>query len=354
MSRKTNLADARCTKLSINSPVEMLKKDQEKDGDFIITAYTGAVVDRWWGKLAIEVDGIEASDNMPIFRDHMRGKIVGYANKAWKDTSFFVSGYFSDATEHAKETRALADEGFPWQASIGVTPKKILSLEPGEKRKVNGKELEGPAEIWLESNVLETSFVPFGADGSTGVEVFSDFVEAEQASIDNAGQPAQQKKEHEMSNEGTAPVMITVESLRQDHPDMVSELMAEGAKAERCRIQAVLEQSMPGHDALIQSLAFDGKTTGPEAAVQVLKAEKQAREKLSVDAADDAIAPVAVPSVPEGGDSAELSDDAPVDERAKVSWDKDAKLRNEFNGKYETYLAYFKAVDNNSVKVLNS
>jgi len=48
----------------------------------------------------------------------------------------------------------------------------------------------------------------------------------------------------------------------------------EGATAERERIKAVETQSMKGHEALIDQLKFDGKTTGPEAAVQVLAAEK--------------------------------------------------------------------------------
>lgn len=64
----------------------------------------------------------------------------------------------------------------------------------------------------------------------------------------------------------------------------------EGAKAERERIQAVQAQSMPGHEALIEQLKFDGKTTGPEAAVQVLAAEKgklgKQLQDLQADAAD--------------------------------------------------------------------
>lgn len=53
----------------------------------------------------------------------------------------------------------------------------------------------------------------------------------------------------------------------------------EGADAERQRIQSVKSQSIPGHEALIESLLFDGKTTGPEAAVAVLDAEKKLRQK---------------------------------------------------------------------------
>jgi hypothetical protein len=48
-----------------------------------------------------------------------------------------------------------------------------------------------------------------------------------------------------------------------------------GAESERERIKGVEEQLIPGHEALIASLKYDGKTTGPEAAVQVLKKERE-------------------------------------------------------------------------------
>lgn len=48
-----------------------------------------------------------------------------------------------------------------------------------------------------------------------------------------------------------------------------------GAGSERERIKSVEDQLIPGHEALIISLKYDGKTTGPEAAVLVLKKEKE-------------------------------------------------------------------------------
>ncbi len=48
-----------------------------------------------------------------------------------------------------------------------------------------------------------------------------------------------------------------------------------GARAECGRIKGVLGQTIPGHEALIEKLAFDGKTTGPEAAQKVLAAAKE-------------------------------------------------------------------------------
>lgn len=50
--------------------------------------------------------------------------------------------------------------------------------------------------------------------------------------------------------------------------------IAAGAAAERARILAVEEQSMPGHESLVAEMKADGKTTGPEAAARILQAEK--------------------------------------------------------------------------------
>ena len=64
-----------------------------------------------------------------------------------------------------------------------------------------------------------------------------------------------------------------------------------GAAAERERIAAVRAQAIPGHDALIEQLAFDGKTTGPEAAMAILAAERQLRaaHQTAIDAAPPAV-----------------------------------------------------------------
>lgn len=69
-----------------------------------------------------------------------------------------------------------------------------------------------------------------------------------------------------------------------------------GAEQERARIKDVQAQFLPGHQALIQSLMFDGKTTGPEAAVKVLDAERKGKQgKLDefFAGAPEPVAPVA-------------------------------------------------------------
>lgn len=100
---------------------------------------------------------------------------------------------------------------------------------------------------------------------------------------------------------------ITREYIAAQHPAIAEEfrkegresalegadaIRAEGATAERARIQAVREQSMPGHEALIETLMFDGVTTGEQAAVKVLSAEKTARGNRLDDLRADAPEPI--------------------------------------------------------------
>ena len=80
------------------------------------------------------------------------------------------------------------------------------------------------------------------------------------------------------------------------NPEAAAVLRAEGAESERQRIAAVRAQSMRGHEALIERLAADGRTTGPEAAVAVVAAEKALQANQA--AVRQVEAPPAVPFAP--------------------------------------------------------
>lgn len=109
------------------------------------------------------------------------------------------------------------------------------------------------------------------------------------------------------------PENLTREALERDHAALYgqirTEALAEGAAQERARIQAVRAQTLPGHEALIETLAFDGKTTGPEAASAVLAAERSV-----IDARKKAHAADAPPAAPDGnaGAHAEHAADKPA------------------------------------------
>jgi len=63
--------------------------------------------------------------------------------------------------------------------------------------------------------------------------------------------------------------------------------------AETARIQGVLATALPGHEALVQSLAFDGKTTPAEAALAVNQAERAKASTHLTRLADERNKPVA-------------------------------------------------------------
>lgn len=153
---------------------------------------------------------------------------------------------------------------------------------------------------------------------------------------------------------------VTKGYIEEHHSDIADAFRAEGAdtakadgaNAERQRIQDVFAQTMPGHEELVSKLAFDGKTTGPEAAVAVLAAEKKnkatALGNLQADGKAIANVEASTGDEPVSTDTSKL----PLEERCKAEWEKNDQLRAEFNNDYECYFAYEKAHANGNVRVL--
>jgi hypothetical protein len=324
--KKIDIAKAKCTRLSFDSAVQFLRAtpDTKELTGFDIDAYTGAVVDRWWGKLVVDVAGISASQQMPIFRNHDHNEIVGYSTSTRNDGTFGVQGVFSSATEAAAEVKALAAEGFPWQASIGVRPKTILEIRENASMVVNGQAVHGPAEVWLESEVFETSFVPLGADGNTRVSVFEREqvaphagvwieTEYEQQRADAPTTPTQQERKMDLKQLKTEHPELVValsaeivaglqdQELRQHNPGLATTLLAQGAQQERERIADVRSQMLPGHEGLIAQLELDGTSTGADAAKAIVAAEKLARTKAAETFGQGANPPVNHGGDPSGG-----------------------------------------------------
>lgn len=128
------------------------------------------------------------------------------------------------------------------------------------------------------------------------------------------------------------------EQIEAEHPALAAELRAEGAAAERTRIQAIEGQTIPGHEALITSLKFDGKSTAGDAAMAVLAAEKSTRAAHASAAANEAPKPVplapaaSVADKPEGGGDKSRAD---LDAAAKAHMAANPAM---------SYIAAYKAV----------
>ncbi len=158
--------------LTLSAPVELAAQAEEESAPrrFSILAYTGKIIDwGYWGRFVIDLAGMKlAKAKVPALLNHDRGQIVGTIDQgAGDENGFYVAGAFSRITDAAQQVLGLADESFPWQASIGVQAKKIVQLAKDATMQVNGQTVTGPCDVWTESSVIETSFCPFGADDDT-------------------------------------------------------------------------------------------------------------------------------------------------------------------------------------------
>jgi signal peptide peptidase SppA len=105
--------------------------------------------------------------------------------------------------------------------------------------------------------------------------------------------------------------MLTAEQVAADHPQAAAALVAQGASAERARIQSIEAQAMPGHGDLINALKFDGKSTAGDAAMAIVAAEKSSRTAAASALATDAPAPLALAPAASVTPSAPVASDKP-------------------------------------------
>jgi signal peptide peptidase SppA len=143
---------------------------------------------------------------------------------------------------------------------------------------------------------------------------------------------------------------MTVEALTEKHPDIAQALIAQGATAERERIQACEAASLPGHEKLVDSMKYDGKSQDSDVALAIVGEERKFREKHLKDFTGDAPKVVPLAAVPEYEKPTCDDKSMPIDERAKASWDTDKKIRDEFVT-FDGYLAFMKADEAQKIKV---
>ena len=279
-------------KMTLTAPLTLAPAAGEGPKGFLITAFTGAVMDRFWRPLVIVTAGIKTKPKLPALREHARDRVVGYVTKSWIDgQNLLMQGNYSEKTRDGQEVRDLQGEGFPWQASIGVWPSKIKVLESDkESETVNGREIIGPAEIWLESYVREVSFCALGADDETAAISLTENQTKVPVSIEWAG--PNHKEEEAMpitlaQLEAEAPALlqeirdqaqagVTLAVLVAQEPAEAEKLRVEGETRERQRVVEMLEYE---GDAAITREAVKGGQTFAEMVKLDRQAEKKGREQ---------------------------------------------------------------------------
>lgn len=281
------------------------------------------------------VDGTEELANL-IHASRGTKPIVSLANGLMASAGYWI-GSAADEVVVASSTTNVGSIGVVVQhidtsvadAQRGVTRREIYA---GKFKRIvsDNKPLDAEGEQYLQDRVDYLYGVFLGAvSRNLGISVEAALAMAEgklfigqqaidiglatrQATLDQlitelAGSTSSPVKTHRaqattgaQSNSEKPAMEISKELLEQEHADLVAAFREEGATAERQRILDVEAQAMAGHEELVKTLMFDGKTTGPEAAVQILKAEKAAQAQVQTDLQADAPNPAA--SAPVAGD----------------------------------------------------
>lgn len=134
---------------------------------------------------------------------------------------------------------------------------------------------------------------------------------------------------------------MDIETLKKDFPDIANALIEEGKKLEHTRIKEVKGMSLSGHEALIETLMFDGKTTGGEAAQAIIHAEAKIRTSIQAALVSDPLTPL----TPITGQTIK-----PVSQ--PETWEHSESLRNEFCNDKAAYDAYMEATKKGAVKTM--
>jgi hypothetical protein len=227
---------------------------EEKDGKRIpkldMTVYSGGVInDHWyWGKnFAIDLEGIKFDrKKYPILENHMTSRKIGFSGKPIiegsvkinPDTTTFVS------TDASEEFLKLAEEGFPYQASIYAIPSVVEWLEDGVSVEVNGFKMKGPGAVWRQCLYQEASICVFGWDKKTEAAIFSK--EETELPIQFIGGDKETEDEEKNTNTQTGEEVntleITLQLLTEKAPELLAQIQKDAVAAIKVQTEGEMTQ----------------------------------------------------------------------------------------------------------------
>lgn len=227
------------------------------------------------------------------------------AAKGIKTTEISAGKYKRIASSYA----ALSDEG---RQSIQDRLDYMYSLFVGAVARNRGVDAKvvlknmADGRVFIGNQAIEAGLI----DGVMSLEALVKKLNQERPVVGRSTKSQSPSLAMEMPSKTTSKGSImTRNELQAAHPELANQLRADGAKAERERIQAIERQAVPGHEALIARLKFDGTSSAGDAAMAVVAAEQSQRKARATATANDApqplpaIAPPSVPAVASGDKS---------------------------------------------------
>lgn len=144
----------------------------------------------------------------------------------------------------------------------------------------------------------------------------------------------------------------TSAALCAAYPALTFEIAANAAAAERERILGIEDIAVAGHEAMVDGMKRDGKTTPEQAAASILRAEKQTRGKAMTAIRNVETETGGVAAAPPPGEKPAEKTAGPLTRDELIAnYEHDAKLRAEFPSA-AVYVSYMQAEQSGKVRRL--
>ncbi len=248
---------------------------------FHMDAYSGApmAVAGWRFPVVVDLTGLTVRGGAKVYLDHDRAARVGHIDGIQiEHGALRVSGVISSTSQAAREVAADADNGYPWQASIGATVADAEFVREGQTVTVNGREFAGPVNVARRAALQEVSFVGNGADDATSASIAAR-IAGEKAIMDGSDKTVETQEKQDTPQAGAqvqaqAPAggPAGADDALVVAADPVAEMRAKAA-AEEERIAAVRKVCGTDHaDIAAKALREGWDVTRTE--LEVLRADR--------------------------------------------------------------------------------
>jgi signal peptide peptidase SppA len=242
----------------------------------------------WIGSAALKVyaaDTVTQVGSIGVLQKHIDVS-VAEAEKGIRTTEITAGKYKRVASMHGPLTDAgresiQRDVDYVYSIFLGAVAKhRGVSVEKVEQDMADGRVFRG-------NQAVAAGLV----DGITSLDALITDLNKSRPSSRGTRASAQ-------PTPGDPTMPKTADQLRAEEPDAANALIALGATQERARIQGVENAVLPGHEALVASFKFDGKTTPGDAALAVMAAERKKLDAAAKASEEEAPKPVKTGGTP--------------------------------------------------------
>jgi hypothetical protein len=217
--------------------VEAAEGEKPKLPTFKMLAYSGGElrIAGFYRPVVVDLAGLRASKRVTVLRDHDDRQIIGQSSTVEiGEGDVKIEGAITGTSESANEIVAHARNGFEWPVSIGASIRKLESVGPDTKVKVNGQEFTGPLYVVRAGVLREVSFVGIGADENASAKVAAKAASSDEQEIEEMPKP-----EDNAAPTPVEPTAAELEAKAEEARKLQATHDAEVATAERTRLDTI-------------------------------------------------------------------------------------------------------------------